>query len=222
VIDKWVSPDGRATLYLGDCLEVLPTLEADAIVSDPPYGIKYSHGKGGGRLAKSTVFDHHPIIGDDKPFDPSPWLAFPNVILWGANHYADKLPPRARWLVWDKRDGITSNDQADCELAWTCSKRPARLLHHRWNGMLKASERGVKRVHPTQKPVALMEWCLSFIPEDATVLDPYMGSASTGVACLRTNRHFIGIERDPAYFEIAKARIEAEIAKSPLFKGEAS
>ncbi len=210
------------TLYNADCLDVLKTLgdgSVDAVVTDPPYGIGYSHGAKSGVLAKTTQFVGRKVIGDNKPFNPAPWLAYRHLILWGANHYADELPARSRWLIWDKRDGVNSNDQADCEMAWTNDTRPARLFHHRWMGMLKASERGIPRVHQTQKPVALMEWCLSFLPEGCTVLDPFMGSGTTGVACMNTGRNFIGIEIDPGYHAIAKRRIEEAkaAAESKLF-----
>ncbi len=192
-------------------------LETDSrewcVVSDPPYGIRYVHGEGGGCLAKSTIFAGHSIIGDDSKFDPSPWLEFKVVVLWGANHYASRLPDSPAWLIWDKRDGICSNDQADCEMAWTNLKKPARVFRHIWNGMLKDSERGESRVHPTQKPAALMAWCLeqAKVPSGATVLDPFMGSGTTGIACLRTGRNFIGIEKDPAHFKTACERFAREI-----------
>lgn len=210
-----------ATLILGDCLQILPTLgKVDAVISDPPYGIKFAHGGGGGCLAESTRFGGDAIMGDDKPFDPSRWLGYGIVALWGANHYASKLPDCACWLVWDKRDGICSNDQADCELAWTNQHLPARLKRHLWNGMLKDSERGERRVHPTQKPVPLMAWVMDrvSVPIGATVLDPYMGSGTTGIACLRTGRNFIGIELDPKHYATACDRMARECAQ-PLLPG---
>ena len=206
-------------LYLGDSREIVPALQGvDACISDPPYGIKYSHGVGGGKLARSTKFDHHPIIGDDGPFDPTPLLVFPTVVLFGANHFADKLPASSNWLVWDKRDGVCSNDQADCEMAWTNLSGPARLTRHLWNGMLKASERGESRVHPTQKPIAVMEWViLQTVNPGDTILDPYMGSGTTGVAAVRNDRKFIGIEIDPKYFDIACKRIQAALDAPDMF-----
>ena len=208
---------GDATLYLGDCLEILPTLgKVDAVVTDPPYGISYSHGEWSGNLAGATQFGDCPIIGDNKPFDPLPWLVWP-CILWGANHYANKLPASAFWMIWDKRDGVTSNDQADCEIAWTNARGNARVFRHLWNGMLKASERQESRVHPTQKPVALMQWCLGFLPDAETILDPFMGSGTTGVACANLGRKFIGIEIEPKYFDIACRRIEGAYKQPRLF-----
>jgi site-specific DNA-methyltransferase (adenine-specific) len=187
-------------------------------VTDPPYGIGYVHGDGGGKLARSTQFNRVSVVGDDEAFDPAPWLAFPRVVLFGANHFADKLPPSSHWLIWDKRDGVCSNDQADCEMAWTNADRPARLMRHLWNGMLKASERGDIRVHPTQKPVAVMEWALRQTTEPGqTILDPFMGSGTTGVAAVKLGRRFIGIEVEPKYYEIALKRIEAATRQPDLF-----
>jgi len=186
---------------------------ADALITDPPYGIAFAHGGGGGCLAESTRFAGDAIMGDDKPFEPSRWLGYGIVALWGANHYASKLPDCACWLVWDKRDGVCSNDQADCELAWTNLRSPARLKRHLWNGMLKDSERGEQRVHPMQKPVVLMAWTMEQCkgPIGATVLDPYMGSGTTGLACLRTGRNYVGIERDARHYKTACDRIAHEL-----------
>ncbi len=205
------------TIYNSDCLEVLP-IAADALITDPPYGIAFAHGGGGGCLAESTRFAGDAIMGDDKPFDPSPWLEYPIVVLWGGNHYASKLPDCACWLVWDKRDGVCSNDQADCELAWTNLKSPARLKRHLWNGMLKDSERGERRVHPMQKPVVLMAWAMeqAKVPVGATVLDPYMGSGTTAIACIRSGRKFIGVEKDKRHFDTACERIERELSQGVL------
>jgi site-specific DNA-methyltransferase (adenine-specific)/modification methylase len=209
------------TLYLGDCREILPTLgkpQDFALVSDPPYGIGFVHSGKGGKLARSTQFGGVAIEGDDEPFDPSPFLGFPRVALFGANHFADKLPPSAHWLVWDKRDGVCSNDQADCEMAWTNLSAPARLTRHLWNGMLKASERGEIRVHPTQKPVAVMEWVIRLVaPTSATILDPFMGSGTTGVAAVRMGRKFAGIELNQDYFDIACKRIADATKQQDLF-----
>ena len=210
---------GNATLYHGDCLQILPNLIGiDAVVTDPPYGIGYSHGKGGGKLAKNTKFDNHAIVGDDKPFDPSPWLEFHKVVLFGANHFASRLPDSSFWLIWDKRDGVCSNDQADAEMAWVKGKGQARVIRHLWNGMLKASERGIERVHPTQKPISVMEWVLKTTGIEGVILDPYMGSGTTGVACINLGQKFIGIEIDRNYFDIACERIYAAQSQGRLFE----
>lgn len=191
-------------------LKTLDSGSVDAVVTDPPYGVNaVSRGKCFGTSNAARTNDYREIVGDDEPFDPAHLVGLSQtVILWGANHYADKLPARARWLVWDKRNGTASNPLADCELAWTSDTRPARLFHHRWMGMIRDSERG-PRFHPAQKPVALAEWCMEQmeIPQGATVLDPYMGAGWVGVACVNTGRNFIGIEIDKGYFEIAERRI---------------
>ena len=217
---KRIDGDGY-TLYQADCLDVLPTFPAasvDAVITDPPYGVNaVRNGRCFSTSNAARTNEYRPIIGDDRPFDPSPWLDYPYVVLWGANHYANRLPARARWLVWDKRDGVNSNPLADCELAWTNDTRPARLFSHRWMGMIRASERG-PRLHPAQKPVALLRWTIQVmeIPGDALVLDPYMGSGSTGVAALALGRRFIGVELDEHYFDVAARRLEAAAAQKRL------
>jgi site-specific DNA-methyltransferase (adenine-specific)/modification methylase len=211
-IPDWQTDDGRIQLYCGDCLKILPHIgKVDAVITDPPYGISYSHGKGGGCLAKSTIFNGVKIVGDDKSFDPSVLLNFPVVVLWGANHYASKLPNSPSWLIWDKRRGVCSNDQADCEMAWSNIGGPARLKQHLWNGMLKDSERGTPRVHPTQKPIEIMKWCIEMAGTPQTICDPFMGSGTTGVACIRTGRKFVGIEISEDYFKISVERIKKEL-----------
>jgi site-specific DNA-methyltransferase (adenine-specific) len=208
-------------VWQGDCRELMariPEGGVDAIVTDPPYGIRYSPGDGGSPWTNGvkTFAGDDLIVGDDRPFDPSPLLAFGvPTILWGANHYADRLPPRPSWLVWDKRDGSTSNDFADCEMAWCSEKMPARLFSHRWQGAFRDSERGKPRLHPTQKPLALMMWCLSFLPKDITVLDPFAGSGTTGVACMKTGRRAILMEVDPRYIPVIHRRLRD--AATPLF-----
>lgn len=215
---------GDCTLYLGDSLEILPALGAvDAVVSDPPYGIAFAHGgndrSGIGKGKYATKFAKVAIAGDDKPFDPTPMLTIaPIIILWGGNHFADSLPPSSSWFVWDKRAASHhSNDFADCELAWTNRKGVARVFRHQWDGMMRASERGIERVHPTQKPIELMKWCLEQIPGAESICDPYMGSGSTGVACAKLGRKFIGIELDEGYFDTACKRIREAYAQPDMF-----
>ncbi len=185
------------------------------VITDPPYGIAYKSPSGRGLTGRG---DYDVIAGDTEPFDPSPWLGFRQVVLFGANHFADKLPPSAKWLIWDKRDGLASNNNSDCEMAWVKVGGSARLITHLWNGMLKASEKDQRRVHPTQKPIAVMEWVI----EQATsqgdhILDPFMGSGTTGVAAVKLGRRFTGIEIDEGYFDIARRRIEAALKEPDMF-----
>jgi site-specific DNA-methyltransferase (adenine-specific) len=212
---------GDAILYLGDCYTILPTLPpVDAVVTDPPYGINLQPQTR--RDYKGRATNWAPIVGDDRAFDPSPLLRFPEVIMWGANYYSDKLPV-GDWLAWDKR----CSERADAmigepmELAWKSNGvgkvRIKRLQH---GGVINAdsiSGNNAARMHPTQKPVGLMEWCLGFLPKARTILDPFMGSGTQGVACANLGRAFIGVEIDPAHFEIACERIAAAYAQGRLF-----
>jgi site-specific DNA-methyltransferase (adenine-specific) len=218
-----ISP--TCTLYLGDAHVIAPTLQhIAALITDPPYGVAYDFTKprrSRRPLQPGTTtgssWDRN-IIGDDQPFNPAPWLQYPQVILWGANHYASRLPDRPAWLVWDKRDGAPSDHHADCEHAWTNLPGTSRIHRHVWRGMIRAGEENLvhgAKLHPAQKPVALMQWCVA--KTTGTVLDPYMGSGSTGVACLRLGRAFVGIELDPDYFAIACQRLQAEAAQGLLF-----
>jgi len=203
--------DGSVTIYHGDCREILADLRADVLVTDPPYGIRYSPSQNSAKAWGNKTFVGDTVVaGDDEPFDPTPFLRFPTVVLFGANHYADRLPASASWFVWDKRDGMTSNDFADCELVWTNLPGVARLFRHQWNGALRASERGEARLHPTQKPLILMRWVLDKCPV-GTVLDPYMGSGTTLRGAKDLGRKAIGIEIDERYCEIAAKRCAQEV-----------
>lgn len=223
---------GGSVLYLADCRDVMPSIERiDAVVTDPPYGVsenttRASSGRSRGkdrRLQGGVAYarDWPRITGDDAPFDPTEWLAFPKVILFGANHFCNKLPGSAHWIVWDKREGTTPDDNADCEIAWTNLKGPARIHRQLWRGICRRGEEVAdgSRVHPTQKPVALMVHCLTAckLSPGSVVLDPFMGSGSTGVACARLGFEFIGIEIEPRYFDIACRRIEEAYKQPRLF-----
>jgi DNA modification methylase len=221
-VELRVEQIGNAKLYLADALDVLPMLpQVDAVITDPPYGVG----------ADSTVFQNAKRRGSaataSRDYGPGAWDETPaqetlnaiaskaeHSIFWGGNYF--QFGPSACWLVWDKDNG--ENGYADCELAWTDLPKAVRKFRWRWMGMLQegAGNRKEERVHPTQKPVALMEWCLSLIPDAQTVLDPFMGSGTTGVACRRLGRSFIGIERDSRYFEIACERISNAQRQSSL------
>ena len=206
-------------LIHGDCLEEMPKLSGiDAVITDPPYGIgedgglKARYRKGDGRTKGIEKYKHK-CWDAKRPskecFDLMRSISDVQVI-WGGNYFADLLPPTMGWLYWRKMMG---GDFSDGELAWTSEQKALReFTIHPFTGL----RGGKDRQHPTQKPVALMEWCiLKLTKEGDTILDPFMGSGTTGVACIRTNRNFIGIEKDPDYFEIAKKRIAA--AQPALF-----
>ena len=216
-------------LYLGDCKTIIPSLSGvDAILADPPYGRNYNPKRGGDSRRRFMrgieIFDpkFDQIVGEDTPFDPSHLLGFDIVCLWGANHFADKLPSRSGWFIWDKRYGVTSNDQSDCEMAWTNRNKAARIYRQLWNGIIREGiENNMisgEKLHPHQKPEALMKWCLEQLKIDPgmTVLDPYMGSGTTGVACLKMGVSFIGCEIDKKYFDVAEARLEKASKWIPL------
>ena len=206
---------GACTLYLGDCREILPTLgRLDAVVTDPPYGISYKKGSGG--LGRHLIRNIEAIRGDDEPCDPKPWLGFPEVILWGANHFARRLPESGRWLAWNKLGDKEPWDSfSDVEFAWCSNKGNDRIFSHLWKGLCQKGA-GVKREHPTQKPVELLEWCLTFV-SGHSVLDPFMGSGTTLIACAKLGRRGIGIEIEPKYFEIACRRVEQAYLQADLF-----
>lgn len=171
--------------------------KADMVYTDPPYGISYKSPSGKGLTSRG---DYPVIVGDDKPFDPSCLFSYSDkIVTWGANHYANYLPNSACWLVWDKREGDAINNNSDCELAWCSQGGSARLFHHKWNGMIKASEKKDKRVHPTQKPLALHEWVFDICDAGKKVLDLFGGSGSTLIACEKTNRQCFMMELDPVY-----------------------
>ena len=185
-------------------------------MSDPPYGIGYAGGIPVDRGISSTKAGNvEKIEWDGEEFDPSPFLHWP-CILWGANHYAQRLP-HGRWLAWNKLGGKEPWDQfSDVEFAWHNKRAADKIFSHLWKGLCQAGS-GEKRFHPTQKPVPLMKWCLGFLPDAQTILDPFMGSGTTGVAAVQMGRDFIGIEREPRYFDIACRRIEDAQRQGDLF-----
>lgn len=199
-------------LWHGDAREVLPLLApVDLVLTDPPYGI-------GADRTRNTPKDGWVDYGHegwDKE-RPSPWLfglmreKAKECVVWGGNYFTDLLPPSMRWLVWDK--GQRNFSLADCEFAWSSQQLAARVLTL---PRVEALQDG--KEHPTQKPVRLMAWCLDMHPKAKTVCDPFMGTGTTGVACVQSGRRFIGIERERKYFDIACERIAAAQAQGVLF-----
>ena len=213
---------GNCELWHGDCREVLPLLpQCDLILTDPPYGIgAYKTGTmGGGVLAKQSRYDA--TEWDDEP--PPTWVLglmrdkAAKQIFFGGNYF--QLPPAKCWLVWDKDNG--ENNFADCELAWTNLPQAVRKLRWKWQGMLQQDMANKEeREHPTQKPVPVMRWALMQAKGVQTVCDPFMGSGTTGVACVMEGLQFVGIERERKYFDIACRRIEQAYAQPRLFEDE--
>lgn len=208
---------GGITIYHTDWRDIDPPA-ADLVLADPPYGAdivrKSGHGafKGQGRkIDNAPTRSYTPIVGDDEPFDPALILAMQvPSILWGANYYADKLPASRSWFVWDKEN---SGDFGDVELAWTNIDSAPRIFRHMWNGMLRASERDQRRIHPTQKPVALMRWCLlrAKLKPGALVFDPYMGSGPIAAACKQLGYRYVGCELVEQYCAAAVDRLSQEV-----------
>lgn len=200
---------GNAELWLGDCREVLPLLpDVDLILTDPPYGIGFA--------AQPTLWQRK-AGKEAESWDnetPPAWLfglmleKAKNLIVWGGNYYT--LPPSRGWLTWFKPDAPPS--MAHFEMAWTSFDMNAKQLKH------SISATNPERVgHPTQKPVKVMEWSLTFAPDAETILDPFMGSGTTGVACTNLGKRFIGIERERKYFDLACERIARAQAQERLF-----
>ena len=197
---------GDATLYLGDCLDILPTLpKVDAVITDPPYGI--GERMDGGSWSYKKEMEIWDKEASQVWVDAILNLDVPSVI-WGGNYFV--TPPSRCWLVW-KKPYFPS--MADCELAF-CSF-DANVKCFEWN------RADGEKLHPTQKPLAVMAWCIEQCkPQPQTILDPFMGSGTTGVAAIQLGRKFIGIEREPKYFDIACKRIEQAVAQGQLFAPE--
>lgn len=202
-------------------MRTLPDGAVDAVVTDPPYGMKwdvdmtrFSGGDADSRAKRGIGRNYEsPVIGDDEPFDPVPWLEYPRVVLFGCNHFAARLPVGST-LVWLKRnDAAFGSFLSDAELAWM---KGGYGVYCKRDTSLMAETRN--RLHPTQKPLSLMKWVLDMakVPIGATVFDPFMGSGTTGVACVKTGRNFIGCEIDPGYFAIAEKRIAEAQMQLPL------
>ncbi len=200
---------GNAELWLGDCRDVLPQLDnCDLMLTDPPYGIKQDKGMGGGGFDGTGKYRRKPrryrSSWDDCPPDAELLdmviQSARYAVLWGGNYF--QLPRGGKWLVWDKQQVMPS--YSDAELAWTnLPGVSVKLLSIHCN-----KARIEMGLHPTQKPLDLMKWCISLAPDPHTICDAFMGSGTTGVAAMRMGKAFVGIERDPEYFAKACERID--------------
>jgi DNA modification methylase len=212
--DVWVL--GKHRLMCGDSTsidaiqKITEGQAPDFVFTDPPYGVAVvKDGMVGADFGVAKKGNYKPIIGDEttdtaiEAYNACVAIGAKKIVLWGGNYFSDKLPPSSCWLVWDKRgDSGIVNTFADCELAWTNMTSPARVHKQLWNGMIREGERD-KRVHPTQKPVALCEWGISnYTDKNASVLDLFLGSGSTLMACEKTNRKCFGMEMSPDYCDV--------------------
>ena len=203
---------GACELYLGDCREILPTLgKVDAVVTDPPYGLGDKWNGGGGSKRSSWRFNPKEAKSWD---DCAPaWVpqlsTYSECIIWGGNYF--ELPPSRGWFVWDKKQRGTWTT-GHTELAWSNLDQPIRA----YSLSQVEAHADMDKQHPTQKPLEIMLWCIEFLSGN-TILDPFMGSGTTGVACVKLGRRFIGIEREPKYFDTACRRIEAAYKQPDLF-----
>lgn len=203
--------DSLVTIYHGDCRDVLPALglpEVALLLSDPPYGINHEPTR---RSDGSKRWGAERVRGDAEPFDPAHLLAYQRAVLWGANWYADKLPPSGGWVFWDKtpkgrKEGFTSSDG---ELAWTNCSCLLRTFRLQWGGEARGGE---GFYHPTQKPVALMRWLIQeYAAPDGVVLDPYCGAGPALVAARDLKRRAIGIEIEEHHCATAAERCRQEV-----------
>lgn len=206
---------GDCTLILCDCLEIMPTLgPVDAVVTDPPYGIDY--GRSGGFSATHGWGAWRENVAWDASRPAA--SAFETMmaiskhqIIWGGNYFTDYLPPTMHWIIWDK--GQREFSLADFEMAWGSQKRAARIINYARSKALKDGKQ-----HPTQKPIEVMRFCIEELPKATkAIIDPFMGSGTTGVACVKLGRRFIGIEIDSGYFDIACRRIEDAYRQPDMF-----
>ncbi len=207
---------GGCTLLLGDCESIMPTIgQFDLVLTDPPYGIDENDKKIASRGKLAAPKDYGVVDWDKKPASPEAIALIREIsqhqIIFGGNYF--ELPPSSCWLVWDKQNG--SNDFADCELAWTNLKKAVRRVHWRWNGMIRKGDD--VRIHPTQKPLGVMEWCLTHVPNVTAVLDPYLGSGTCAVACIKAGIEFTGIEKNEQYFYAACDRIRKAYDQPDFF-----
>lgn len=192
------------------------------VLADPMYGNNVNtSGKSSRRCDRSFKGcslegkDWNLLASDSDAFDPAPLLDYPEVVIWGANHFCSRLPDASKWIVWDKRNGGSSDDNADCELAWTNIPGPVRLYSHLWRGWIRAGEENISRsgakLHPFQKPVALMRFILSLSKTSGSVLVPYMGSGPELVAAKEIGRSVIAFEIEERFCEIAAKRLRQEV-----------
>lgn len=202
-------------LYLGDCREIMPTLgKVDAVVTDPPYGIDY--GKQGSFQAShgwSPLRER--VEWDTNRPEAAVFAAIlacsKYQIIWGGNYFSDLLPPSMQWFIWDK--GQRNFSLADFEMAWSSQNKAARIIDYPRSRAIQDGKE-----HPTQKPVEVMRYCINALPDKArTIMDPFMGAGTTGVAAVNLGRSFTGIEISETYFDVSCRRIAEAVSRPDMF-----
>jgi hypothetical protein len=208
-----------ATLFFGDCRDISHPFGITDLITDPPYGQAFSY-----KAAKPIIFNtgavkarkkSKPIAGDDVPFDPLPWTRFSRAAIFGAHLFFDRLPKGHLW-AWDKSPAGTAGcDFVDCEMIWSNVRTPRNCHRQQWKGMARTrimedGQSRTQKLHVSQKPIRALRWVMNNLGTEAgdTVLDPYMGSGSTAVACLAHGVNFVGIEKDPDNYRLAVDRLK--------------
>ena len=215
--------DEAVVIYHADCRDILPLMpKVDLVLTDPPWGSNTNTDSrrftGGNRALRRGEGrdDWGHIEGDDEPFDPLPWLECAPAVLWGANHFAASLPV-GTWLVWVKRaPHLYGSFLSDCELAWQSGGAGVYAYEEQFPPPSRMREGNGQCLHPTQKPLGLMKWCLERFPNAQTILDPFMGSGTTLRAAKDLGRYAIGIEIEERYCEIAAKRMAQMVMPLPL------
>ena len=184
-------------------MKTLPDKCIDLVLTDPPYGI-FKKQDSGVMFGKETIYSKDKTASewDNKPsievFNEIKRVS-KNYVIWGGNYFADMIGACKEPWLWDKKTG--NNGYADGELAFTSYQGTLRIFHHQWCGAFKDSERGNRAMHPTQKPVELMRWCLRNTKEGDIIFDPFLGSGSSAMACVMDKRNYIGCEISKEYYD---------------------
>ena len=215
-------------LHCMDCMEGMkefPDRYFDLAIVDPVYGGVtqggYMTNRAGGGIAEHP--NYHLALWQQEKTRPEYFRELfrvsKNQIIWGGNYFAAEIGKDSQgWIVWDKQHQA-DRSYADCELAWTSFDRATRIFRFMWDGMLQGNMKSKeKKIHPTQKPVALYNWILArYAQEGDIILDTHVGSASSLIACHRAGFRYVGFEIDRAYYEAAKGRLEAATAQISMF-----
>lgn len=211
---------GDATLYQADCMDILPTLEkVDAVITDPPFGVGNFVQTTGAKRGRGALFGV-PVKWNESPPPPEFFQLLKVVskhrIIWGANFF-NCFEDKGGAIVWDKAQPMPNFSKAD--IASCTHFQKTEIVRIPWTNFVVS--RQAETDHPCERPVALYEWCIAYLPKDTkSILDPYLGSGSCGVAAIRSGCKFIGIERDPEHFANACRRIEQTVSQGPLFAPE--